>query len=1145
MPHQLLATLRNLNVRLFVEDGNLKCKAPPGSLTDDLGRQIKAQKAKLIDVLSYADREAAPAIKTGLRSDPIPLSFAQQRLWFLDQLEPESPFYNIPVALRLTGHLDITTLTQSFNEIVRRHEVLRTVFEAHDGEAVQTIRPSLPLEIEQIDLTALPVDRQDDWMRLCRDEAAKPFDLSLGPLIRATLLILSASADRQDCVLMLTMHHIVADGWSAEVLVREVAALYRAFSQNQASPLPELPLQYADFACWQRRWLVGDELERQIAYWRERLEGAPSVLELPTDYSRPQVMTYRGANVSFEIPPALAAQAKTLSNQKNVTPFMLLLAVFKVLLSRYSGQHDISVGTPVANRNRLEIEGLIGFFVNTLVLRSDLSATPTFAALLEQVKRRVLDAQSHQDLPFEKLVEALQPERDTSRSPLFQVMFVLQDHQRLTLSLPGLDIAMVEDEGQTAKFDLTLYIQDWPDGRMTGIVEYNTDLFAHASMERLARHYLTLLQGALARPQAAISELPLLGEQEQRQILHTWNATAVDYPKDRCIHQLFEAQAELTPNTIALTFEAQSLSYAELNAKANRLAHCLVARGVGPDVLVGLCIERSLEMVIGLLGILKAGGAYVPLDPHYPEERLAFMLADIAPPWVLTQAELAAGRDFGAAQVLSLDSDWVQVESYPSVNPDSRLGPDNLAYCIYTSGSTGTPKGAGVPHQGILNRLQWMQAEYRLDAGDSVLQKTPYSFDVSVWEFFWPLMAGARLVVAAPELHKDSQGLAELVRRERITTLHFVPSMLQAFVETPEVETCTSIKRVICSGEALPADLVARFQQKLPADLHNLYGPTEASVDVSYWACPPACDETEIPIGKPIANIRLYILDRELNPVPVGTPGELHIAGVGLGRGYLNRPDLSAEKFIPDPYGPTGSRMYKTGDLVRYRAEGNIDYLGRLDHQVKLRGFRIELGEIEAQLLAHPEVKEAVVLAREDQPGDKRLVAYLVEDQLGTLLLDTLKAQLKQALPDYMVPSAFVILDEMPLSANGKLDRKRLPAPDANSALGREYEAPEGKVEVKVAEVWQELLGFGPISRNDHFFELGGHSLMAITLIQRLRERGLTADVRTVFTAPTLSDMASTIVVNQVQKHDTDIPPNLLSAQIGAFDNSENEEFRI
>ncbi len=1123
MLHQLLATLRELNVRLFVENGNLKCKAPPGTLNAELAQAISAQKDELLAVLASSQDAETIRIVSGQRHDPIPLSFAQQRLWFLDQLQPDSPFYNIPLVLRLCGRLDVAALERSFEEIVRRHEVLRTVFDVgSDGEPVQVVLPSLAVVVERIDLTGL-AESAAVCRDLCREAAAKPFDLRRGPLICAGLLMLGDSGERQEAVLMLTMHHIVSDGWSAEVLVKEFTSLYRAFSQGQVSPLADLAIQYADFACWQRRCLVGGELERQLDYWRQRLDGASFVLDLPTDRPRPAVMTYCGASLNFEIPLPLAQRVREVGKQHNVTLFMLMLAVFELQLSRYSGQNDICVGTPVANRHRHEVEDLIGFFVNTLVLRGDLSANPCFADFLTQVKTSVLDAQHHQNLPFEKLVEALQPERDPSRSPLFQAMFVLANQDKLELSLPGLEISVPEGRSEVAKFDLTLHIQDWPDGRISGMWEYNTDLFDADTIVRFDQHYRQLLEAAVERPQMRVSELPLLNEAEKRQILEDWNATETDYPQECCIHQLIEAQVEQTPDAVALSFENKRLTYAELNAKANQLAHYLIERGVGPEVLIGICIERSLEMVIGLLGILKAGGAYVPLDPNYPEERLAFMLDDIAPIVVLTQAKFI-GRDFGRAQTLSLDSDWTTIETYSAVNPKPDIRPENLAYCIYTSGSTGRPKGAGVPHQGILNRLQWMQAEYRLDAGDKVLQKTPYNFDVSVWEFFWPLMTGARLVVAAPELHKDSQGLIELIRREGITTIHFVPSMLQAFVETPDVEQCGSLKRVICSGEALPADLVQRFQQKLPTELHNLYGPTEASVDVSYWACPEEWREAAIPIGRPIANIRLYILDRSLNPVPTGTHGELHIAGIGLGRGYQNRPALTAEKFIPDPFGAAGSRMYKTGDLVRHRSDGNIDYLGRIDHQVKIRGLRIELGEIEAQLIQQSAVKEAVVIAREDQPGDKRLVAYLIEERLGTLQLDELKVQLKQILPDYMVPSAFVVLEQMPVSTNGKLDRNKLPAPNLSEQLKKAYVAPCTITEQVLAEIWQEVLGVEQVGSEDDFFALGGHSLLATQSFFLAQKRlATTVTFKAFLTEPTIAAQACLIDERQTFEPSIDL----------------------
>ncbi|MGZ8236803.1 MAG: non-ribosomal peptide synthetase, partial [Methylobacter sp.] len=661
-------------------------------------------------------------------------------------------------------------------------------------------------------------------------------------------------------------------------------------------------------------------------------------------------------------------------------------------------------------------------------------------------------------------------------------------------------------------------------------------------LEQLQR----LLAAFALQPQTRLSELSLLSAADKRQILVDWNATEAVYPKHRFIHQLFEAQVEKTPDAVALMFEEQALSYAELNAKANQLAHYLRSKGVGPDVPVGICVERSLEMVIGLMGILKAGGAYVPLDPGYPQDRLDFMLHDVNAPIVLTQETCREKIAAFTATVLCLDSEWDKVSKACDANPDVPLKPENLAYCIYTSGSTGQPKGAGVPHQGILNRLQWMQQQYGLDQTDRILQKTPYSFDVSVWEFFWPLMTGAQLVVARPEQHKDSLALIDTINDRHVTTIHFVPSMLQVFIDTPGVENCTSLKRVICSGEALPADLVQRFLQKLPAELHNLYGPTEASVDVSYWACLPGSVETTIPIGRPIANISLYILDKQLNAVLPGTPGELHIGGIGLGRGYLNRPELTAEKFIPNPYGPAGSRLYKTGDLARYRPDGTIDYLGRNDFQVKIRGFRIELGEIENRLSAYAGVREAVVIAREDGHGDKRLVAYLTQDGGNELSIADLRADLAETLPDYMLPSAFVVLPMLPLTANGKLDRTALPKPDTDSVITHRYEAPQGPIETALSGIWQELLELERVGRNDHFFELGGHSLMALTLVERLRREGWALEPRAVFAYPVLSDLAAAIADSQDNSPAFEMPPNLIPEHFGqSLSNPVLEEFRL
>jgi len=1069
---------------------------------------------------------------------PCPLSFAQERLWFLAQMEPDNPFYNMAGAVQVQGNLNVPVLEQALNEVVRRHEALRTTFRIIEDEARQVIDDSAAITVDAIDLTALNAVQQEDTLKTLEEqEAHRVFDLEQTPLVRAVLVQL----DDERHALLMTLHHIVSDEWSLRLLIKEVGAYYQAFKNGNPSLEPELPIQYADFAVWQR----GELYDKQIAYWMQHLEAAPTALELPTDRPRASVMSYRGANHEFGLSPETSAALIRLSRQADTTLFVVMMAAFNVLLSRCSGQDDVCVGYPIANRNRRDIENLIGFFVNTQVLRTDLSGNPTFTELLNRVRKNTLDAQNNQDLPFERLIEALKLERELNRTPLFQTMLVYQNAPMDALSISELHFKLADTNMNAAKFDLTLTVSKSEDALRCGF-NYSTDLFDAATMVRMAEHLQQLLEGIVNCPDVPVSELPLLTLAERWQMLLDWNATEVDYPKDRYIHQLFEAQAEKNPDAVAVVFKAQALSYAELNSKANRLAHYLRDHGVGPDVLVGICVERSVEMVVGLLGILKAGGAYLPLDPSYPQDRLEFMLRDVAPPVVLTQAGLLERHGFGAAKVLCLDSDWPKLANEIATNPGVKLRPENLAYCIYTSGSTGQPKGAGVPHQGILNRLQWMQQQYRLDDGDCVLQKTPYSFDVSVWEFFWPLMTGAQLVIAKPDEHKDSLALIDTVIREQVSTIHFVPSMLQAFIDTPGVENCTSLKRVICSGEALPADLVSRFQQKLPAELHNLYGPTEASVDVSYWPCIPGSAETAIPIGRPIANITLYILDRQLNPVPVGTPGELHIGGIGLARGYLNRPELTAEKFIPNPYDQQGSRLYKTGDWVRYRPDGNIDYLGRIDHQVKIRGFRIELGEIEARLLEHPAVKETAVIAREDQSGDKRLVAYLVTQDGVELSVADLRTRLAASLTDYMIPGFFVVLPELPLSANGKLDRRALPEPDGTLVVSRPYEAPQGSVETVIAGIWQDLLGIGQVGRHDNFFELGGHSLMLAGLIEPLRRQGFTANMRMVFAAPTLAAMADAVSNAGICPVDSAVPPNLIPDNFAqSLTHSITEEFRL
>jgi amino acid adenylation domain-containing protein len=1007
-----------------------------------------------------------------------------------------SAFYNLPGAVRLIGELNEAALRQTVNEIVRRHEALRTTFAMLDGVPVQVIAEQLEVPLTVIDLTELPAtEREARAQQLAQAEAQTPFELSTGPLIRVRLLRLAAT----DQIVLFTLHHIVSDGWSMGVLVNEVAALYTAYVKNQPSPLPELPIQYADFAHWQRQWLSGDVLQQQLDYWTEQLSGSPTLLTLPTDRPRPIVQSHRGATLSFEVSAPTTAGLYALNKQTQTTLFMTLTAAFNVLLSRYAGQDDICIGTPIANRNRAEIEGLIGFFVNTLVLRTRVDSTAPFESLLQQVRTRTLDAYAHQDVPFEQLVETLKPERHTSHSPLFQAMLALQNAPTGSLDLPGLTLQAVASENTTAKFDLTLDVTE-ADGQLFTSFEYNTDLFDPATVERMAGHFTHLLEAVVANPSARIQDLPMLGADELHRLLVEWNATESEYPQDKCIHELFEAQVEKTPEAVAVVFEDRQLTYAELNARANQLAHYLQSLGVGPEVLVGICVERSLEMIVGLLGILKAGGAYVPLDPAYPPERLAYMLADARPAVLLTQTPLQSTL---SADSFCLDSQWDALDSYDRGNPENITLPGHLAYVIYTSGSTGKPKGVLLKQAGLSNLVQAQVEAFSIQEPQRILQFASFNFDASTSEIFMTLSCGATLYLAARDDLMPGGKLDNTLQQLAINVVTLPPVALNGLSPAafPRLET------IIVAGEACPGSLVAQWAGA--HDFFNAYGPTEATVCASIQRCyveqvgPP-------PIGRPISNAQIYLLDSNLNLVPVGVPGELHISGVGLARGYLNRPDLTAEKFLPNPFSSIpGARMYRTGDLARYLPDGNLEFLGRIDHQVKIRGFRIELGEIEAALGALPEVREVVVLAREDTPGDKRLVAYLVP-QAGHSLPETaeLRSKLAQTLPEYMLPAHFMSLEQLPLTPNGKIDRKALPAPDLlRSEVG--YVAPRTPTEETLAQIWAEVLKLDKVGIHDNFFELGGHSLLAVHLMTRIQQTfQYQIPLSSLFQSPTLAQFA-------------------------------------
>ncbi|HEK0140054.1 TPA: non-ribosomal peptide synthase/polyketide synthase [Pseudomonas aeruginosa] len=1028
------------------------------------------------------------------------LSYAQQRMWFLWHLEPQSGAYNLPSAVRLNGPLDRQALERAFASLVQRHETLRTVFPRGADDSLAQAPLQRPLEVAFEDCSGLPEAEQEARLREeAQRESLQPFDLCEGPLLRVRLIRLGEERH----VLLLTLHHIVSDGWSMNVLIEEFSRFYSAYATGAEPGLPALPIQYADYALWQRSWLEAGEQERQLEYWRGKLGERHPVLELPTDHPRPAVPSYRGSRYEFSIEPALAEALRGTARRQGLTLFMLLLGGFNILLQRYSGQTDLRVGVPIANRNRAEVEGLIGLFVNTQVLRSVFDGRTSVATLLAGLKDTVLGAQAHQDLPFERLVEAFKVERSLSHSPLFQVMY---NHQPLVAdiealdSVAGLSFGQLDWKSRTTQFDLSLDTYE-KGGRLYAALTYATDLFEARTVERMARHWQNLLRGMLENPQASVDSLPMLDAEERYQLLEGWNATAAEYPLQRGVHRLFEGQVERTPMAPALAFGEERLDYAELNRRANRLAHALIERGVGADRLVGVAMERSIEMVVALMAILKAGGAYVPVDPEYPEERQAYMLEDSGVQLLLSQSHLKLPLAQGV-QRIDLDRGAPWFEDYSEANPDIHLDGENLAYVIYTSGSTGKPKGAGNRHSALSNRLCWMQQAYGLGVGDTVLQKTPFSFDVSVWEFFWPLMSGARLVVAAPGDHRDPAKLVALINREGVDTLHFVPSMLQAFLQDEDVVSCTSLKRIVCSGEALPADAQQQVFAKLPqAGLYNLYGPTEAAIDVTHWTCMEEGKDA-VPIGRPIANLACYILDGNLEPVPVGVLGELYLAGRGLARGYHQRPGLTAERFVASPF-VAGERMYRTGDLARYRADGVIEYAGRIDHQVKLRGLRIELGEIEARLLEHPWVREAAVLAVDG----KQLVGYVVLESEGGDWREALAAHLAKSLPEYMVPAQWLALERMPLSPNGKLDRKALPAPEVSVAQAG-YSAPRNAVERTLAEIWQDLLGVERVGLDDNFFSLGGDSIVSIQVVSRARQAGLQLSPRDLFQHQNIRSLA-------------------------------------
>jgi len=1076
---------------------------PPGP--NPMG--LSAAKRALVEAMLRskglaAAREAIP------RRDPgpaAPLSFAQQRLWVLDQMG-SGPAYNVAEALRVSGPLERTALERSLRHVVGRHEALRTRFVAEGaGEPVQVIAPEVDLTLASVDLTHLPErEREQVARQRAEQEARIPFDLARGPLVRATLLRL-ADADH---VLLLTLHHIVSDGWSALILVRELTVLYRSFAAGLPPSLPELPIQYADFATWQRRWLRGAILERQLSYWRGRLAGA-ATLALPSDRPRPALRSFRGASTARTMAGGLAERLRALSQREGVTPFMTLMAAFQALLHRYSGQDDIVVGSPIANRNRTELEGLIGFFVNSLALRGDLSGDPTFRELLGRVKEAALGAYAHQDVPFEKLVEELHPPRRLGQNPIFQVTFDLQKLSSATMGLEGLTLRPLERTVSTTRFDLELRVWEGPDRLVAG-ASYSTDLFEADTVASMLGHYQTLLEAVAARPDARLSELTLLGDEERDRLLR-WAGRSSVYPRQGGIPGQFEIQAARRPDAVAVSFGGEKLGYEALNRRANQLARYLGRLGVSRGDRVGICIDRSPEMVVGLLGILKSGGAYVPLDPAYPEERLAFMLRDSGVPLVLTQERLAAGLAGRGTRTVCLDRDWPAISAEREENLAIRVGGEDLAYVTYTSGSTGVPKGVEVPHRGVLRLV--MGTDYvELGPGETLLQLAPVTFDASTLEVWGALLPGGRCVLY-PKRVATPGDLEEVIGREGVSTLWLTASLYNAVVdESPGA--LRGVKQLLIGGEALSVPHVRRGLEALAGtQIINGYGPTEGTTFTCCHPIPRVLEDggSSIPIGRPITNTRVYVLDRRMNLVPAGMPGELFVGGDGVARGYLKRPALTAASFVPDPFAAAaGQRLYRTGDLVRWRRDGVIEFLGRVDTQVKVRGFRIELGEIEAVLGEHPGVQKSVVAVREDVPGDKRIVAYVVAAPDAAPATAELRQHLQAKLPEYMVPSAFMVLEALPLDPNGKVDRRALPAPDGGDASAAAYAPPTNELERLLAGIWQDVLGRASVGIHDNFFDLGGHSLLLIQVHRRTREARPDCDlpVMALFEHPTIAALA-------------------------------------
>ena len=1057
----------------------------------------------------------------------LPLSFSQERVWFIQQLYPSNRAYHFQSLLYFTGCLDVDALARSLGEIVRRHEIYRTTFPEIDGDPIQKIHPPLSVSLPVLNLQEMPDhEREAVLQKRITEETGKPFDLNTLPLVRWTLVQLKVD----EFVLIHVEHHLVHDGWSFNLFRRELLEIYKAFSAGEASPLPEPTLQFADLALWQRRWMVGEPAKRQLAYWQRQLRGSPAALALPTDHARPPVPSFRGAAPRHAIPRALGDSLRALSRERGATVFMTMFAVFVALLYRYTQQEDILVGTAVGNRRWQESEGLIGMLVNNAVLRTNLAENPKFIDLLDQVKGVALEAYANEDIPFDQVVRALNLKRDDSRNPIFQIMFSFHDAPLIEPSLPEVNFKCVEViSNQSAKFDLNVIViprrEQNPANRagedsITMIWEHSSDLFEPDTIERMVGHYFKLLEEIVADPSKRISDLPILTDAEKHQLLVEWNKTETDYPKDKCIQELFEAQVEKTPDAVAVIFEEQQLTYRELNQRANQLAHYLQKLGVGPEVLVGICMHRSLELIVGLLGILKAGCAYVPLDLGYPKERLSFMLTDAQAPVLLTQQELLGRLPHYDGHIVCLDRDCETISTLPHTDPPCRTTGGKLACVIYTSGSTGKPKGVAIRQCGVI-RLVCKPNYVELSPQETIGQVSNVAFDAATFEIWGALINGGSLAIITQDTVLTPEAFVAALERYRITCL-FLTTALFNTVSLAMPEAFRGVRQLLFGGEACDPERVrAVLEAGAPENLIHVYGPTETTTFATFYPVKGVRrGDRTIPIGRPIANTQIYILDRQLRPVPVGVVGELHIGGDGVTRGYLNRPELTKEKFIANPFSADPrSRLYKTGDSARYLPDGNIEFLGRMDNQVKIRGYRIELGEIESVLDQHPAIQSSVVAVREDAPGDKQLVGYVVPRTGGSFDVVEARKYLKEKLPEYMLPSAFVTLNELPLTPNGKIDRRAFPAPDQNRAAWKDvYHPPRTPIEETLAGIWAELLKLDKVGIHDNFFDLGGHSLLATQVISRMRNAfSIEVPLRQMFDAPTIAEMATIITENQAK----------------------------